>query len=120
MIKLADEDTGEVFPTSVVCRLFDLDTCRCTHYALRHRLIPDWRPPGFRDGATTTTGCLSPAPTAAWPGGRDLAWWHPLVSGDPQTVVDAGISVRGNVISARAVHPDEPLEAYVLRWVNEP
>ena len=50
--------------------------------------------------------------------GRGLAWWHPLVSGDPQTVIDAGISVRGNVISEEDLHPDEPLEEHVVRWVD--
>ncbi len=31
--KLEDEDNGEIFFTSVVCNLIDLDSCRCTRYS---------------------------------------------------------------------------------------
>ena len=41
MIKLEDEDTGEVHYTSLVCDLLDLSTCRCTRYPQRHELVPD-------------------------------------------------------------------------------
>ena len=116
-IKLEDADTGEVVTTRVVCRLLDLDTCRCTRYVERHALVE---------------GCVrldaDAVPRLPWmpescayrriAEGRGLAWWHPLVSGDPQTVVQAGISVRGNAVSEREVHPLDIEDRAALRWVD--
>jgi len=116
-LKLADEDTGEVRPTSVVCRLLDLRTCRCTQYPRRHELVPDCvhlDAEAAREFHWLPDSCAYRRLAA----GRDLAWWHPLVSGDPQTVVDAGISVLGNVVPENWLHPDEPLEEHVVRWVD--
>jgi len=98
VLKLQDEETGVVHPTAVVCRLFDVDTCRCTCYQDRHRLVPDCV---HLDAEAVRRYQWLPKSCAyrRLAEGRGLAWWHPLVSGDPQTVVDAGISVRGNVIS---------------------
>ena len=39
--------------------------------------------------------------------GRDLAWWHPLVSRNPDTVHTAGMSARGRVISETLVEDSE-------------
>ena len=112
--KLRDEDTDEVAFTSVACRLLDVQTCRCTDYVCRRRRVPDcvrltptivreidWLPPtcGYRRLAQ----------------GEGLAWWHPLVSGTPQSVHDAGISVQSRVISEREAGP---LENYVVEWPN--
>ena len=119
LIKLADGETGEVYPTSVACRLFDLDTCRCTRYARRHQLVPDC----VRLDAETVHEYDWLPDSCAYrrlARGRDLAWWHPLVSGDPRTVIEAGISVYGNVVPEHAVHPEESLEEYVVRWVDDP
>lgn len=98
--KLEDEDTGEIAYTNVTCRLLDLKTCRCTRYAERKRLVPDCI---VLD--TEVVHQLSWMPTTCAyrliAEGKDLPWWHPLVSGDPETVRTAGISVSGFAISER-------------------
>jgi len=114
--KLEDADTREVTYTRVACRLLDLDTCRCTDYANRRRHVPDC----VRITAAMLKDCDWLPWTCAYrrlAEGRDLAWWHPLVSGDPATVVRAGISVRGRVLSERHVAP-EGLEEHEIRWIR--
>ncbi len=49
--------------------------------------------------------------------GIPLFDWHPLVSGDPESVHTAGISERGRVVHENTVNQDD-LEDYVIRWVN--
>jgi uncharacterized protein len=115
--KLEDWDTGEIFFTDVACRLFDAQSCRCRDYPNRHERVADcvpltpenvyeltWLPPtcGYRLLAE----------------GHDLYWWHPLVSGDSQTVHEAGISVRGRTRSEVNV-PDSELEHYIVKWPGE-
>jgi uncharacterized cysteine cluster protein YcgN (CxxCxxCC family) len=98
--KLEDEDTGEVVYTNVACRLFDDAVCRCTRYEERKRLVPDCvvlRPDNLADLPWMPDTCAYRLLFE----GRDLMWWHPLVSGDPETVREAGISMAGRTISER-------------------
>lgn len=116
MIKLEDEDTGEVHYTSLVCDLLDLERCRCTRYPQRHELVPDC----IEFTADLAAGLRWLPATCAYrrlAEGRDLADWHPLVSGTPESVHEAGVSVRGRVIPVRLVHEDE-LEDHVITWVE--
>ncbi|MSO91964.1 MAG: YcgN family cysteine cluster protein [Rhodospirillales bacterium] len=105
--KVDDPKTGALRQTDVACRLLDPDTCRCSSYADRKRFVPD-------------CVVLTPAKVAtlSWlPGtcayrlvaaGRDLYAWHPLVSGDSESVHRAGISVRGRMVSEReCARPEE-------------
>ena len=116
LYKLQDEDTDEVYYTDVVCRLLDLKQCRCTAYADRHQLMP-------------TCVLLTPAvlesidwlpPTCAYrrvKEGRDLPWWHPLVSGKTGMVHRRGISIRRRAVPEQEVDM-ENLEDRVVDWFS--
>jgi uncharacterized cysteine cluster protein YcgN (CxxCxxCC family) len=86
--------------TNVACRLLDHDTCRCTNYPQRKTLVPD-----CVVLTPDTVGQLDWLPTTCAyrlvNDGKDLPDWHPLVSGDPNSVHAAGISVRGRIVKER-------------------
>jgi uncharacterized cysteine cluster protein YcgN (CxxCxxCC family) len=98
MHKVEDEDSGEVFYTNLACKLLDMGTCRCTDYANRAKKVADCL-------------VLTPDSTEAFEWlpascayrllahGDELPAWHPLLTGDPESVHEAGISVRGKVVS---------------------
>lgn len=110
--KLENKKTGKVFYTCVSCYLLDTHQCRCRDYPRRHELV---------------RGCIRLSPQNVYrikwlprscayrtlAEERNLAWWHPLVSGNPDTVHAAGISVRNLAVSETMVHPDH-LEDYIV------
>jgi hypothetical protein len=111
--KLEDEDTGEIYYTNLACRLLDTDVCRCSDYANRTRRV---------------SSCLAlsvdlPEAFQWLPGscayrrlheGKELPDWHPLISGDPESVHRAGVSARGKTVSER-----DTSEWTVLRKLGE-
>ncbi len=114
LVKLQDPDTDEIAYTDVACKLLDGTTCRCSDYPNRKKRVPDCVVLSAKLVAD-----LSWMPsTCAYRlirEGKDLAWWHPLVSGDPDTVHQAGISVRGRVIPETMVE-DAELPDHVVDW----
>lgn len=112
--KLRDTETNALHFTNVACRQLDLRSCRCKDYEHRKELVPDCvqlTPRNIRrfDWLPETCGYRLVAE------GKDLAWWHPLVSGDPRTVHQAGISVRQRVVSEGKAGD---LEDHIVDWIR--
>ena len=125
LLKTEDQDTGEVQTAAIACRLLDLQSCRCTQYPKRHDYVPDCIELDV-EGIRTLSWLPKSCAYRRLDEGRELAWWHPLVSGNPNTVHEAGISVAGNVVSESSVHPQElaawhagRLQEQTVRWVDE-
>ncbi len=116
--KLEDEDSGEFYYTNVACRLLDPDTCRCRDYVQRKTRVPDC--------ITLTIDSLAdPAwlpSTCAYrllAEGKPLPAWHPLVSGDPDSVLRAGHSARGRVIPETDAGTDaDDLLQHLVDWAG--
>ena len=116
--KLEEEDTGRVYFTDVGCRLLDCASCRCRDYEHRSELVEDC----LRLTPDNVSQITWLPPTCAYrllAEGRDLYWWHPLVSGDPETVHSAGISVRSRVSASEEDVPEEALEDHIVEWPGQ-
>ncbi|MEM6847154.1 MAG: YcgN family cysteine cluster protein [Pseudomonadota bacterium] len=115
--KLEEEDTGDLYWTDVSCRLLDTCTARCKDYAGRLVEVPDCvqlTPEAVRTLRWLPRSCAY----RRLEEGRGLAWWHPLVSGDPKTVYAAGISVRNRTVSEDYVAVED-LEDRLVFWPND-
>jgi len=113
--KLEDEDTGRIYFTDVVCRLFDAGTCRCSDYKNRQKRVPDCvklTPAEVADYNWLPSTCAYRLLAE----GKELMWWHPLVSGDPETVHQAGVSLRGRNIVSEVGISDAQLEDHIVAW----
>lgn len=111
LVKIEEEDTGDIYLTRLACRLLDIGSCQCSDYANRHASEPDCiviTPQNVR----TLTWLPQTCAYRRLAEGRGLAWWHPLVSGDPSTVHEAGVSVRDWARSEKGVR-----ESAVARYI---
>ena len=96
--KIEDEETGEVFFTDLACRMLDTSSCRCIAYRVRAQKVASClvlsadEPEAFRwlPGSCAYRRLSE---------GKELPDWHPLISGDPNSVHAAGISVQDKAIS---------------------
>ncbi|MGB0698226.1 MAG: YcgN family cysteine cluster protein [Parvibaculales bacterium] len=113
LVKLQDEDSGEIVFTDIVCNLLDQQSCRCTHYEERTKLVPDC----VKLSKDNLDKIDFMPPSCAYRllhEGKDLPQWHPLVSGRADSVVEAGMSVKGRVIAEMAFDGDS--EDRVVDW----
>ena len=117
-IRLEDEETGNIYITDVACKLFDAEACKCTSYASRSEKVPDcvtltkdnidklhWMP------KTCAYRLISE--------GKELPYYHHLVSGSSSTIHDDGMSVKNAVVSETDVSEDEQIKRIVI-WPGEP
>ena len=116
LLKIEDEDSGELYYTNVVCEFHDSERCRCTAYRQRSELVPDCiqvTPEVAREQKWLPDTCAYRLLAE----GKALFDWHPLISGDPDSIHRAGITVRDKVVSEQYVHPDE-LPEHLVHWFD--
>ena len=115
LVKLEDEDTGEILHTDIACRLFDAGACACVGYANRQKKVSDCvklTPASVRSIGWLPKTCAYRLVKE----GRPLEDWHPLVSGSPESVHEAGISARGRTGgSERTVKLREYVD-HIVHW----
>jgi uncharacterized protein len=115
LVKLEDEDTGKIHFTDVACVLLESGSCRCRDYARRRRKVADCVK--LTPENLETIPWLPP--TCAYRlrrEGKDLPDWHPLVSGDPETVHAAAVSARGRVSAYEDDVPLDELPRFIVSW----
>ena len=112
LYKVENADTGVVELTNIVCRFLDTDKCRCQLYENRHSAMPTC----IKLTPKNIAGLTWLPETCAYRlilAGRSLPNWHPLVSGDPQSVHTSGASIRGRVMAESEVNMDH-IEEYII------
>ena len=114
VIKLEDVDDGSIHYTDIGCRLLDGKSCQCKDYSNRKKEVPD-------------CVILSPSRLDSLPWmpstcayrllheGKDLPLWHPLVSGDKESLHKAGISVRNQIFPENDIAEDD-YPAHIKVW----
>lgn len=116
LVKLEDEDNGHVFYTRVVCKYLNEQKCECRRYDRRTELVPDCvrlTPDNTKEFHWLPGTCAYRLISE----GKDLEWWHPLVSGSRESVDEAGISVKDKVLSEEYVHPAS-YDEHIIKWVE--
>ena len=118
LLKLEDEESGDIAYTRLHCRLLDGESCRCTNYTARKQYVPD---------------CVSLTPknisqirwmpdTCAYKLlylGEPLPAWHHLVCGDRQAIHAQGHSVKGRTINEETVLEDDQID-WIIDWNGNP
>jgi len=112
--KFEDENSGEILYTDIRCRLFNHATCRCADYTRRAAIVPD-----CMDIRKLTDQQFSWLPDSCayrlLHDGKPLFDWHPLNSGDKQTVHEAGISLQH-----KTTNPEGISEGDIIRHIIDP
>ncbi len=118
LLKLEDEDTGDIAYTRLHCRLLDSDTCRCSQYDTRKALVPDCvilTPKSVSELKWMPKSCAYRLLYE----GQDLPDWHHLVCGDRNAVHTHGQSIRGETVSEDEIFEEDQVD-WITDWGEEP
>ena len=119
LLKLEDEDSGEIAYTRLHCRLLDENLCRCADYENRKSIVPDCvilTPKSVSELRWMPKSCAY----RRLADGRGLPDWHHLISGDRDLVHTGGHSIMGQTVSEDTVLEEDQID-WIIDWEgNEP
>jgi uncharacterized cysteine cluster protein YcgN (CxxCxxCC family) len=119
LIRFEDEDTGEIIPTRVSCQLLDQKTCLCKDYANRQAYVPDCIKLDLQNIEAMTWLPRSCA-YRRLNEGKTLPAWHPLLTGDSESVHEAGVSVRDQTVSETVLeNPEDALDFTAYDFMSD-
>lgn len=118
LLKLEDEDSGEIAYTRIHCRLFDANTCRCSDYENRKAKVEDCvklTPAGLEEINWMPDSCAYRLVRD----GKDLPDWHHLVCGDRERIHAEGHSIKGRTVHEDTVFEEDQID-WIIDWEGNP
>ncbi|MFO7551157.1 MAG: YcgN family cysteine cluster protein [Haliea sp.] len=113
LIKLEDEESGELCTTNVACRYLEIAQCHCSVYSERTLLVPECLQV-TRENVAELYWMPQSCAYRLLAEGKPLPDWHPLVTGRRGSVHEAGIAVSGYAISELSLDENSDLEDYII------
>ena len=114
VIKLEDFDTQEVHYTNVSCKLLCEKSASCKNYENRKSIVPDCiilSPDNLKDLKWMPETCAYKLLNE----GKELPYWHPLLSGNDKEIVNSGNSVKNKVTNENIIKIKD-LPDYIFNW----
>ena len=114
VIKLEDFDTQQVHYTNVSCKLLCEKSASCKDYENRKSIVPDCiilSPDNLKDLKWMPETCAYKLLNE----GKNLPYWHPLLSGNDKDIVNSGNSVKNRVTNENKIKIKD-LPDYIFNW----
>lgn len=104
--KLIDDNTNQIHTVAVACKLLDLESGHCTNYKHRRKHVPDcimFTPASLHEHLQWLPDSCA---YRLLHDGYDLPDWHPLITGNPDSVHQAGFSIKDKGMISEEEVPD--------------
>ena len=112
--KLEDEDNGQIAFTRVACNFIDIKTCHCNCYSQRTETVSyciDLKQHDFSEFKWLPVTCAYRLLSENQP----LPQWHPLITGNTNSVREAGMTISSYAVKESEV---EDMEDYIIGWLD--